>query len=82
MILSIRCGRGTKCDCKRDTLWVRLPLEEIKYLILILWSGVEASTALSSATHHAMLPEFSSKCGPECHNAMIFLPTLLVRKSF
>ena len=25
--------RGTKCDCKRDKLWVRFPLEEMKYLI-------------------------------------------------
>ena len=23
---------GTKCDCKRDWLWVRFPLDEIKYL--------------------------------------------------
>ena len=25
--------RGTKCDCKTDCLWVRSPLEEMKYLL-------------------------------------------------
>ena len=34
-----------KCDCKRDRPWVRFPLEEIKYLILLfysLWYGGKA----------------------------------------
>ena len=38
--------RRTKCDCKRDWMWVRSPLEEINYLFkfifLFLRSGVEA----------------------------------------
>ena len=36
---------GTKCDCKIDWLWVRSPLEDMKYLFkfifLFLCSGVE-----------------------------------------
>ena len=38
--------RGTKCDCNHDWLWVRSPLEEIKYLFKFIFSylrsGVEA----------------------------------------
>ena len=36
---------GTKCDCKNDWLWVRTPLEEMKYLPKFIFpflrSGVE-----------------------------------------
>ena len=71
--------RGTKCDCKIDWLWVRSPLEEVKYLFTIIFSflrsGVEA--ALSSITQHAMLPEFGGKSGTECLNTKFPLPTLL-----
>ena len=46
--------------CKIDWLWVRSPLEEVKYLFTFLFSflrsGVEGA-ALSSATQHAMPPE-------------------------
>ena len=38
--------RGTKCDCKTEWLWVRSPLEEMKYLLKFIFpflrSGVEA----------------------------------------
>ena len=38
--------RGTKCDCKIDCLWVRSPLEEMKYLFKFIYSflrsGIEA----------------------------------------
>ena len=30
--------RGTKCDCKLDWLWVRSPLEEIKYIFTFIFS--------------------------------------------
>ena len=37
--------RGTKCDCKTVWLWVRSPLEEVKYLLKFIFpflhSGVE-----------------------------------------
>ena len=37
---------GTKCGCKTDWLWVRSPLEEMKYLLKFIFpflrSGVEA----------------------------------------
>ena len=36
----------TKCDCKTDWLWVRSPLEEMKYLLKLIFpflrSGVKA----------------------------------------
>ena len=36
---------GTKCDCKTDWLWVRSPLEEMKYLLKFIFpflhSGIE-----------------------------------------
>ena len=28
---------GTKCDCKIDSLWVRSPLEEMKYLFIYIF---------------------------------------------
>ena len=48
--IKIRGGRswrrGTKCDCNIDWLWVRSPLEEVKYLFTFIFpffrSGVEA----------------------------------------
>ena len=29
--------RGTKCDCKTAWLWVRFPLEEMKYLLKFIF---------------------------------------------
>ena len=66
--------RGTKCDCKVNWLWVRSPLEEMKYLYKFIFSFLRSgrrrvkSTALSSATQHAMPPEFGRKWGTECLN--------------
>ena len=62
---------GTRCDCKTDWLWVRSPLEEIKYLLKFILA------ALSSATQHAMPPEFGRKWRTECLNTRFPLPTLL-----
>ena len=43
-------ARGTKCDCKTDWLWVRSPLEELKYLLkfifLFLRSGGEVERGI------------------------------------
>ena len=67
---------GIKCDCKTDSLWVRSPLEEIKYFIFpFLWCPGQA--ALSSATQHAMTREFGRKWGTECLNTRFPLFTLL-----
>ena len=41
---------GTKHDYKHDRLWVRLPLEIMKYLLFIR-SGVEAKRGVKS--HHS-----------------------------
>ena len=75
--------RGTKCDCKIDWLWVRSPLEEIKYLLaFIIYFNFFAlvsrqSATLSSATQHAMRPELGGNWGMECLNTRFPLPTLL-----
>ena len=41
---------GTRCDCKTDWLWVRSPLEEMKYLLKFIFpflrSGVEDKRVL------------------------------------
>ena len=63
---------GTRCDCKTGWLWVRSPLEEMKYYISIssLWCLV------CSATQYAMPPEFGRKGGTEYLNTTFPLPTL------
>ena len=63
-----------KCDCKTDWLGVRFPLEEMKYLPKFI---TRQSAALSSATQHAMPPEFGRKLGTKCLNTMFPLPILL-----
>ena len=44
--LEASCGVGTQSDCKTDCLWIRSPLEEMKYLFKFIFSfcrsGVEA----------------------------------------
>ena len=51
--------RGTKCDCKLDWLWVRYPLEEMKYLLKFIFpflrSDVEAKARL-------WLPPLNRQC--------------------
>ena len=49
-------------DCKSDRLWVRLSKGNEIFDILI-FSLSNKSVALSSATQHAMPPEFSGKWG-------------------
>ena len=47
--------RGTKCDCKTDWLWVRSPLEEMKYLlkfIFILWCRGKAHVEFCHSTRN------------------------------
>ena len=67
----------TKCDCRVDWLWARSPLEKMKYLFIFSFLRLVSgqSAALSSATQHAMPPEFSGKWGTEVLNTMIPLPT-------
>ena len=54
-------------------LWVGFPLEKVKYIIFsFLHFGIEArgsgGAKLSSATQHAMSPQFGEKWGTECLN--------------
>ena len=38
--------RGPKCDCKIDWLWVRSPLEEMKYLFIFTFSFPRSSVEI------------------------------------
>ena len=45
------CGAGAQaCDCKRNRLWVRFPLDEMKHLFKFIFSflrsGVEAKRGI------------------------------------
>ena len=75
-------GAGAQSVTTKSTVWVRSPLEEMKYLFTFIFSflrsGVEAkSAALSSAPQHAMLPELGGKWVTECLNTRFPPPTLL-----
>ena len=69
--------RNTKCDCKRDWLWVGSPLEEMKYLFKFIFLACalvsRQSVALSFATQHVMPHEFGGKWGTECLNIKFHL---------
>ena len=54
---------GTRCDYKTDWLWVRSPLEELKYLVKK--KSISSLCCCGSVTQHAMPPEFSRKWGTE-----------------
>ena len=68
-------------DCKHDWLWVRSRLEEMKYLFKFIFafsrSGAVENVTFSSATQHAMLPEFGGMWETECLNTRFPLPALL-----
>ena len=56
---------------QRDWLWVRSPLEEVKYSFKFIFSSLwhrDKNAALSSSTHHAMPPVIGGKYGTECLN--------------
>ena len=38
---------GTRCDCKTDWLWVRSPLEEMKYLLKFIFPFLRSSVEVS-----------------------------------
>ena len=73
--------RGTKCDCKSTGCGFD-PHSRRCYIYLNLYFHFFAlvsrqSASLSSATQHAMPPEFGRKSGTECLNTRFPLPTLL-----
>ena len=66
--MKIGASRGAEaqaCDCKRDTLWLRLPLEEIKYLIFLFpRSGVQVKRGVEfrhSIRSAPIIREFGSR---------------------
>ena len=64
--------RGTECDCKIDWLWVRSPVEEIKYSLTFIFHFFalvsRQSAALSSASQHAMPQKLGGKWETVCLN--------------
>ena len=77
--------RGTKCGCKIEWLWVRSPLEEVKYLFTFIFSflrsGVEAKRGvefhLSTVNTQYLYLGLGGKWETECLNTRFPLPTLL-----
>ena len=74
-------AQGAKCDCKNDWSWFRSPLEEMKYLLKIIFpflrSGVEARCRVELFHSTRKPPEFGKKWRTECPNTRLPLPTLL-----
>ena len=76
LIIEASRGAGAQvCDCKLDWLWVRSPLEEIKYLFKFIFSlilsGVEAKRKYTKPS------VFGGKWQTQCLNTTFPLPTLL-----
>ena len=71
----------TKCDCKTDWLWVRSPLEEMKYLLKFIFpfprSGLEAKRGVEFCHSTRKASRNQQKVGMECLNTRFPLPTLL-----
>ena len=57
-------GSGAQeCDSKHVRLWIRVPLEELKYLIFcVLLSGFEAKRGVEFRHSKRSAPELSGKC--------------------
>ena len=72
--------RGTKCDCEIDWLWVRFPLEEMKYLCIIfsfLRSAVEAKRGVEFRYSTRVASWILLKKGELCLNTRSPLPIML-----
>ena len=61
---------GTKCDCKRDKLWVRFPLERMKYLIFSFLRSSMRSSMLSSGALRKNEDGMSLDYVPSAYTAM------------
>ena len=69
--LEASSGVGARACVTRDRLWVRFPLEELKYLLFSFPCSRQCSI-----TQQAMLPEFSVKWRSESLNTRFFPLTL------
>ena len=78
-LIIIEANRGTRtqaCDCTRDRLWLRFPVEELKYFHF-LHSGIVAERDVEfSFTQHVMAQELGGKWRAECLNSRFSLTTL------
>ena len=72
---------GTKCDCKTDWLWVRSPLEEMKYLLKFIFpflrSGVEAKRGVEFCHLTCNASRIRQKVGNGVSYTWFPLPILL-----
>ena len=82
--------RDTKCDCKTDGLWVRSPLEEMKYLLKFIFpflrSGVEAKRDVESCHSTRNASKIRHKEVPSAYPAVylftncLYLPAEQLRR--
>ena len=74
-------GRGTKCACKRDWLWVRSPLEEMKYLFKFIFPFLRAGLETKCGVEFRQLARNASiirrKVGNKVSHTRFPLPSLL-----
>ena len=69
---------GTRCDCKTDWLWVRSPLEEMKYLLKLIFPFIRSSVEVKRGVEFCHSTRNASIIrGTECLNTRFPLPTLL-----
>ena len=70
--------RGT-CDCKIDWLWIRSPLEEMKYLFTFLRSGVKAKRGVEfrHSTRNALRTRQKVGSGSVLKRGFLCLPCSL-----
>ena len=73
--------KGTKCDCKHDWLWIRTPLNEMKYLFKFKFSFLRSDVEANRGVEFClpMPPEFSRKWATECLNNRFPLAHFSVR---
>ena len=72
---------GTRCGCKTDSLWVRSPLGEMKYLLEFIFpflrSGVEAKRGVDFCHLTRNASRIRQKMGNRKSYTRFPLPTLL-----
>ena len=72
--------RGIKCDCKIDWLWVRSPLEEMKYLFKFIFPFLRSSVEAKHGVEFCHLTRNASRIRQKVGNGVSYtrfpLPTL------
>ena len=72
---------GTKCDCKIDWLWVRSPLEEMKYLLKFIFPFLRSGVETKRGVEFCHLTRNASRIRQKVENRVSYtrfpLPILL-----